>query len=70
MIEYPVSEFVPPGSSHNNHPPPSHFGLEVVNQPVFPWDGLPQRPETSINGGTFIGGNVNHIQHHGEPGEY
>lgn len=34
-----------------------------------PWDGLQQEPKTSINGGTFIGGNLNHIQRHGEAGE-
>ncbi|KAJ7724414.1 hypothetical protein B0H16DRAFT_1472459 [Mycena metata] len=30
----------------------------------FPWNDHP--PTTNITGGTFIGGNVNRIQHHGE----
>ncbi|KAJ6551271.1 hypothetical protein B0H19DRAFT_1263941 [Mycena capillaripes] len=33
-----------------------------------PWDGLPHEGKTSINGGTFIGGDFNHIQRHGEAG--
>jgi hypothetical protein len=37
--------------------------------PPFLWDRPPQAPVTSINGGTFIGGNLNHIQRHGETGE-
>ncbi|KAJ7830688.1 hypothetical protein B0H13DRAFT_1654984, partial [Mycena leptocephala] len=40
-----------------------------MSQPIFPCDGLPPEPQTSINGGTFIGGNVNHIQHQAESGE-
>ncbi|KAJ6529472.1 hypothetical protein DFH09DRAFT_934768, partial [Mycena vulgaris] len=35
-----------------------------------PWDSLPHEPKTSIHGGTFIRGNVNHIQRYGEQGEY
>jgi hypothetical protein len=46
------------------------FSVAGINH--TPWDGLPG-PKTSISGGTFIGGNVNHNQHqhqhHGEPGE-
>ncbi|KAJ7850332.1 hypothetical protein B0H13DRAFT_1644582 [Mycena leptocephala] len=40
-----------------------------MNQPIFSRDGLPPEPQTSINGGTFISGNVNHIQCQGETGE-
>jgi hypothetical protein len=44
------------------------FSVAGINH--TPWDGLPG-PKTSISGGTFIGGNVNHNQHqhHGEAGE-
>ncbi|KAJ7465918.1 hypothetical protein FB451DRAFT_418073 [Mycena latifolia] len=38
-----------------------------INHPALPWDG--HQLKTNINGGTFIGGNINHIQHgRGEPG--
>jgi hypothetical protein len=45
------------------------FSVATINR--LPWDDLPFQPKTSINGGTFIGGNVNHNQHqhHGEAGE-
>jgi hypothetical protein len=42
------------------------FSVTSINH--FPWDDPLFQPKTSINGGTFIGGNVNHNQHHGEPG--
>jgi hypothetical protein len=35
---------------------------------AFPWNRPSDAPSTSINGGTFIGGNVNNIQRHGEAG--
>jgi hypothetical protein len=57
---------------------PAHPAVASIGSNTFsvaginhtPWDGLPG-PKTSISGGTFIGGNVNHNQHqhHGEPGE-
>jgi hypothetical protein len=59
---------------------PAHPAVASIGSNAFtvaginhtPWDGLPG-PKTSISGGTFIGGNVNHNQHqhqhHGEPGE-
>jgi hypothetical protein len=36
---------------------------------TFPWNTPENAQATSISGGTFIGGNVNHIQRHGETGE-
>jgi hypothetical protein len=42
----------------------------ATNRPTFPWDWSPLGPSTNINDGTFIAGNVNHIERHGEPGEY
>ncbi|KAJ7489213.1 hypothetical protein FB451DRAFT_1224054 [Mycena latifolia] len=35
---------------------------------AYPWDRAPHGPHTRIRGGTFIGGNVNHIERHGESG--
>jgi hypothetical protein len=67
-IEYPLTGFTSAGTSHNSHPPPADFGREIINQPIFPWDRA-HEPKTSINGGTFIGGNVNHTECHGETGE-
>jgi hypothetical protein len=43
------------------------FSVTAINH--LPWNVPPLQPKTNIHGGTFIGGNVNHIQHHGEPGE-
>jgi hypothetical protein len=60
---------VPAGNSHNSYPPVADFGQEIMNQPIFSWDGLPRESQTRINGGTFVGGNVNHIERHGETGE-
>ncbi|KAJ7097683.1 hypothetical protein C8R44DRAFT_859837 [Mycena epipterygia] len=39
-----------------------------INYPILQKDNSQYKPETSINGGTFIGGNVTHIQRHGETG--
>jgi hypothetical protein len=61
---------VPTENNDNSHPLPADFGREIMNQPICLWDGLPREPQTSINGGTFVGGNVNHIERHGEPGEF
>jgi hypothetical protein len=57
---------------------PAHPAVASIGSNTFsvtginhaPWDGL-LGLKTSISGGTFIGGNVNHNQHqhHGEPGE-
>ncbi|KAJ7918036.1 hypothetical protein B0H13DRAFT_1710105 [Mycena leptocephala] len=52
------------GDAQNDGPESS---IAVINH--TPWDGLHLEPKTSINGGTFIGGNLNHIQRHGEAGE-
>jgi hypothetical protein len=45
-------------------------GIHRYPENACQWDGLPREPQTSINGGTFVGGNVNHIEHRGEPGEF
>ncbi|KAJ7845473.1 hypothetical protein B0H13DRAFT_2409698, partial [Mycena leptocephala] len=42
------------------------FSVTPINH--LSWDDPPLQPQTSIHGGTFIGGNVNHIQRHGEVG--
>jgi hypothetical protein len=52
------------GDFRNDDPQSS---IAAINR--TPWDGLQPEPKTSINGGTFIGGNLNHIQRHGEAGE-
>jgi hypothetical protein len=41
--------------------------IAAVNCPS--WDGLQPESRTSINGGTFIGGNLNHVQYQGDTGE-
>ncbi|KAF7347052.1 putative nwd2 protein [Mycena venus] len=46
-------------TSHSVEPNPSHS----MNNSSFPWNRVGGAPTTSINGGTFIGGNVNNIQH-------
>jgi hypothetical protein len=43
--------------------------LSLSNNNEFLWNHLPNAPATSINGGTFVSGNVNNIQRHGETGE-
>ncbi|KAJ7204824.1 hypothetical protein GGX14DRAFT_646452 [Mycena pura] len=45
-----------------------NFGgfVAPINRPSWE-EPVPHAPRTSINGGTFIGGNVNHIQRSGEP---
>ncbi|KAJ7508047.1 hypothetical protein B0H11DRAFT_1848433 [Mycena galericulata] len=40
----------------------------LIKGPDFPWDHRQDGSRTSIRGSTFIGGNVNHIQRHGEIG--
>ncbi|KAF7358362.1 hypothetical protein MVEN_00886200 [Mycena venus] len=48
---------------------PSFGSRPTVNgSKAFPWNHPSNAPSTSINGGTFIGGNVKNIQRHGEPG--
>jgi hypothetical protein len=44
------------------------FSVATINH--LPWNDPPLQPQTSIHGGTFIGRNLNHIQRHGEPGEF
>jgi hypothetical protein len=40
------------------------------NNMSFTWNRPLNAPATSIGGGTFIGGNVNNIQHQGEAGKF
>ncbi|KAJ6551280.1 hypothetical protein B0H19DRAFT_1378054 [Mycena capillaripes] len=58
------------GIGPGSHPSPANFEREIAEfkQSIFPWDVPPHEPKTSIHGGTFIGGNVNHIQRQGESG--
>ncbi|KAJ7899394.1 hypothetical protein B0H13DRAFT_2519169 [Mycena leptocephala] len=42
------------------------FSVATINH--LPWNDPSFQPKTRINGGTFIGGNVNHIERHGEAG--
>ncbi|KAJ7705528.1 hypothetical protein B0H17DRAFT_670258 [Mycena rosella] len=79
-IEYFLDHSDPSRSSLDNHPLPTEFRasegsfdshVTAIHQPaVFPWNNDPHEPRTSITGGTFIGGNINHIQRHGELGLY
>ncbi|KAJ7447901.1 hypothetical protein B0H11DRAFT_1878516 [Mycena galericulata] len=57
------------GRSQPDHIPadPPLRSLPMTNT-SFPFERPLHEPKTSINGGTFIGGNVNNIQHHGETG--
>jgi hypothetical protein len=43
------------------------FSVATIN--CLPWDDPPFQPKTNIHGGTFIGGNLNHTERHGEAGE-
>jgi hypothetical protein len=62
LLGEPAHSFM--GDARNDGPESS---IAAINR--TPWDGLHQEPKTSINGGTFIGGNLNNIQRHGEAGE-
>jgi hypothetical protein len=46
-------------------PEPKDSDSDIVLNRLLPWDH-PQEHQTSIQGGTFIGGNVNHVHHYGE----
>ncbi|KAJ7832307.1 hypothetical protein B0H13DRAFT_1734694 [Mycena leptocephala] len=63
-IEYPTQR------SHDRYLLAVDSEGETSRQPHFPLDGLPCEPHIRIDGGTFIGGSINHIQHHGESGLY
>ncbi|KAJ7204826.1 hypothetical protein GGX14DRAFT_646481 [Mycena pura] len=67
-ITDPSTNFELPTSSHID-PFPGNFGgfVAPINRPSWE-EPVSHAPRTSINGGTFIGGNVNHIQRSGEPG--
>ncbi|KAJ6551263.1 hypothetical protein B0H19DRAFT_1236482 [Mycena capillaripes] len=70
-IEYRTAHELGNRSVPDQHLPPGHqipLDSEIATRyPSFPRDH-PQVHQTSLNGRTFIGGNVNHIQPHGEPG--
>ncbi|KAJ7016409.1 hypothetical protein C8F04DRAFT_537299 [Mycena alexandri] len=55
------------GSSQHRYPVEPMPGM-IDNHLTFPWNGPSSAPATSIHGGTFIGGNVQNIQRHGEAG--
>ncbi|KAJ7744858.1 hypothetical protein B0H16DRAFT_984576 [Mycena metata] len=65
-----------PTSDHNIHATnrsilphfASHPFPGATNDLPFPWDRPFEAPVTSINGGTFIGGDLNHIQRPRETG--
>lgn len=42
----------------------------ATNNSAFPWNRPLNTPATNINGGTFIGGNMNNFQRNGEAGEF
>jgi hypothetical protein len=71
-ITDPSTNFELLTSSHIR-PFPGNFQSDAfsvaANHPSWE-DLLPHAPRTSITGGTFIGGNVNHIQRSGEPGGF
>ncbi|KAJ7506171.1 hypothetical protein B0H11DRAFT_2272374 [Mycena galericulata] len=65
---------VHPGNIEQRQSRPGHIpayrplrSLAGIHTP-FPLERPVHEPKTSINGGTFIGGNVNNIQGHGETG--
>lgn len=64
----PNLEPIPTGSGFGA--PPSLISVLAPSaqdpEQHFPWN---HPPTTTITGGTFIGGNVNRIQRHGEAGE-
>jgi hypothetical protein len=65
-IEYSSSDYDP--RRHSRETPVD--SLVTAMNAVFPWNNSPADvPRTTINGGSFIGRNVNHIQHRGEAGE-
>ncbi|KAJ7677964.1 hypothetical protein DFH06DRAFT_563568 [Mycena polygramma] len=65
-----ISECREGTESSTDRLPPADFGSEPIGQLVFPWDGPPgpHEPRTTVSGGIFISGDVNHIQRYGEPG--
>ncbi|KAJ7021822.1 hypothetical protein C8F04DRAFT_259065 [Mycena alexandri] len=63
-IDYPPGR-KPPSST--NYSPPESRGL-TTHAHLLAWERHYHEPHTNITGGTFIGGNVNHVQRHGETG--
>ncbi|KAJ7199630.1 hypothetical protein GGX14DRAFT_172319, partial [Mycena pura] len=57
-----------PSPSQPEAPVEPNFGSLLALNTAFPWNPSPDAPATSINGGMFIGRNVNHVERHGETG--
>jgi hypothetical protein len=65
-----VSDSMRMENSSTKHDPgqSAHASTNLGSEtPVLLWDGA--GPRTHINGGTFVGGNVNHFQQQGETGQ-
>jgi hypothetical protein len=61
------------GSLSEPAPPTADIGSDTFSVTAInhlPWDEPPFHPKTSIHGGTFVSGNVNHIQRHSESGKF
>ncbi|KAJ7491436.1 hypothetical protein B0H11DRAFT_2399948 [Mycena galericulata] len=69
---HPVSSNVGQGPSTVGQPhlpaEPASGSLAIFKNSSFPCDRLLHEPKTTINGGTFISGNVNNIHCYGETG--
>ncbi|KAF7348939.1 NACHT domain-containing protein [Mycena venus] len=63
---YPSAHLDP--SQPHQYPVKKNAGFDrnLDAKAIFPWNHPQNTPATSINGGTFISGNVNNIQRHGE----
>ncbi|KAJ7489238.1 hypothetical protein FB451DRAFT_685415 [Mycena latifolia] len=75
-IQYPSTRNELGRISADSHPIPTDLrrieapldsNVTASDQPVFPWEN-PHEPRINIEGGTFIGGNVNRIERRGEAG--
>ncbi|KAJ7436898.1 hypothetical protein B0H11DRAFT_1885693 [Mycena galericulata] len=74
-IEYTSVNFESVPSTTASEPDdPWHESMQsngaLINYAAFSLDHSEYKPRTNIHGGTFIGGNVNHIQHNGKMGLY
>ncbi|KAF7344290.1 NACHT domain-containing protein [Mycena venus] len=70
-LQYYSADFeLGPGRSRDYYPAEPNFGaqLDINGNNLFPWNRLPDAAPTSINGGTFISGNMYNIKRHGETG--
>ncbi|KAF7348950.1 NACHT domain-containing protein [Mycena venus] len=69
--QYPQSKYHSADVHADSSQPSGYVNVETSpasNNSAFPWNRSQNAPATSINGGTFIGGNVHNI-HHGEAGD-